>query len=324
MLSMPLHSRAIARSMGSKRSSSVAIGAVVRKSCGVAVFFHFSVFKIAFFLRVLFFVFGFPAKEPRFFFGAVASRCGARENVGNLPALVLTECTGVRWRAAPMDAHMLGDVVIALDIEATGPQVGTHVIVAIGGVAVDAATQRDVDSMLLKLDTRGCEWDAHCVATFWDKHPGMRDMLTTATNVGADVLLSREQAATRLDAWIRHVRERARSVELLSDCPQFDGGWLDALLAEAGLPPLHLPTPGEFRPMVDTRSTYKALAWAASVARVKPLPVDVSELPRTHNPLDDARHIAVRHLRTQEAFRALFRGLGSVYHGGGAMYAPMM
>jgi hypothetical protein len=206
-------------------------------------------------------------------------------------------------------AALNADVVIAIDIETTGPRMGVNGLVAIGVVALNSADASLMDWRLLKVDTRHSLWDEDCVREFWNKYRHMLEFLTTASGVGTDVLLDVAEAARQLFAWIQMWREHSKTLLIVSDFPQFDAGWINHAFATANLPPLYTPAPGVWQKVLDTNAFHRGLKFAAVALGIseRDMPrVDVRDLRHSHNPCEDARYIGVKYLRTRRAYSACF------------------
>lgn len=196
-------------------------------------------------------------------------------------------------------------IVIAFDLERSGGR-KTDKTIAIGAVVMDDDF-KELDRLFLPGYIPGAiTFEKLCWDEFWSKHTDKLDQIKYSGPLVFDMRQSQmimEFQAFRAK-WERYAKEHGYSVELVSDNPIFDGGFINEMIFEY-LPntlPIPYSTHGEYSSFWDVHSEQRGLlmAIAPEFQRNKGLSKKIQELfdipemecEHDHRPDNDAYTIA--------------------------------
>ena len=141
---------------------------------------------------------------------------------------------------------------VAVDVETTGPRLGTgDAVVAFGAALIDVTECKTIETRRWTMDTTGITWDAACVERFWNKFPVQhKELIAPAPEHvavepdAAGVLLTPAAFSSSWKRWMTSVYARFPGVCLWSDFPMFDLAWLNHTLLLGGGTCSYLDGPG--------------------------------------------------------------------------------
>jgi DNA polymerase III alpha subunit (gram-positive type) len=190
-------------------------------------------------------------------------------------------------------------VVIALDVETSGPNFTTNSLISIG-VSVQDMEMNEIASFQRNLAIEeGRYFDERCLNDFWRKHDEAFRFVTSNTSDPKVVMED-------LSAFVSDIETTYPSCVIVSDNPSFDIAWINLYFSRyTERLPINYHTNGKHRMIWDSSSVQKT--WCGFKKGVSfsyiPLKYEAvlrlsSPIVHDHNPLNDAREIASFFIQT--------------------------
>lgn len=190
-------------------------------------------------------------------------------------------------------------VIMALDVETSGPNFMRNGLVSIG-VSVQDMEMREICSFQknLTLEKEMC-FDPKCWDDFWSKQPDAYSFVTSHASNPTVVM-------AELSDFISMVETSYPQCFIVSDNPSFDIAWINSYLSRyTKRPPINYHTNGKYRMIWDSASVQKAWCGLRKGASFASMPSKHRELLglssphiHDHNPLNDARTVASFFIQT--------------------------
>lgn len=189
-------------------------------------------------------------------------------------------------------------ILVAIDIETTGPHMTKNAIIGIG-IYAGRLNGVQIFKKCIKLQKEDRIFDKDCFEQFWSKHKDLLEFLETDAHSiknGLEIFIN---ALDNLDELF--------DVILISDSLDFDFGFINYYLAQYldRLPLAYINGDGnKYRPRFDTDSFSRGIVkmnydnmWTSDSDIRKIMEIKLSkDIAADHNPANDAEYIYHQHL----------------------------
>lgn len=204
-------------------------------------------------------------------------------------------------------------VIMALDVETSGPNFMRNGLVSIG-VSVQDMEMREICFFQknLTLEEEMC-FDPKCWDDFWSKQPDAYSFVTSNASDPTVVM-------AELSDFISMVETSYPQCFIVSDNPSFDIAWINSYLSRyTKRPPINYHTNGKYRMIWDSASVQKAWCGLRKGASFASMPSKHRELLglsslyiHDHNPLNDARTVASFFIQTWKQMETIGESMKDV------------